>query len=84
MATNQWTGFHGDLLAAKALVYDPSGFSCSQPVPEPESAKPGPISVAANTVVGAPYWGMIVASVSMAHIVATARMRIFTMVTPLT
>ncbi|MFF9909952.1 MepB family protein [Streptomyces sp. NPDC013457] len=29
---------HGDLLAAKELVYDPCGFTCSQPVPEPESA----------------------------------------------
>ncbi|MDY0815137.1 MepB family protein [Kitasatospora purpeofusca] len=27
-----------DLLAAKALVYDPCGFVCSQPVPEAESA----------------------------------------------
>ncbi|WKX68847.1 MepB family protein [Streptomyces sp. XD-27] len=40
MVTNQsWTGLHGDLLAAKALVYDPSGFACSPPVPEPESAE---------------------------------------------
>lgn len=30
---------HGDLLAAKALVYDPCGFAVSQPVPEPESAE---------------------------------------------
>ncbi|PCG85567.1 MepB domain containing protein [Streptomyces sp. WZ.A104] len=30
---------HGDLLAAKALVYDPCGFACSQPVPEAESAE---------------------------------------------
>ncbi|MBT2450828.1 MepB family protein [Streptomyces sp. ISL-43] len=30
---------HSDLLAAKALVYDPCGFSCSQPVPEAESAE---------------------------------------------
>ncbi len=30
---------HGDLLAAKALVYDPCGFTVSQPVPEPESAE---------------------------------------------
>ncbi len=29
---------HDDLLAAKALVYDPCGFSCSRPVPEAESA----------------------------------------------
>ncbi|WP_251096254.1 MepB family protein [Streptomyces sp. Caat 7-52] len=40
MVLNQpWTGLHGDLLAAKALVYDPSGFACSPPVPEPESAE---------------------------------------------
>ncbi|GAA1069094.1 hypothetical protein GCM10009665_75970 [Kitasatospora nipponensis] len=30
---------HRDLLAAKALVYDPCGFTCSQPVPEAESAE---------------------------------------------
>lgn len=29
---------HADLAAAKALVYDPYGFTCSQPVPEAESA----------------------------------------------
>ncbi|KQV16653.1 MepB family protein [Kitasatospora sp. Root107] len=29
---------HDDLLAAKELVYDPCGFSCSRPVPEAESA----------------------------------------------
>lgn len=28
-----------DLLASKALVYDPCGFTCSQPVPEAESAE---------------------------------------------
>ncbi|MGR4880430.1 MepB family protein [Streptomyces sp. LARHCF249] len=40
MVTNQpWAGLHGDLLAAKALVYDPSGFACSLPVPEPEGAE---------------------------------------------
>ncbi|MFD7609565.1 MepB family protein [Streptomyces sp. NPDC059828] len=40
MATNRpWTEVHGDLLAAKTLVYDTSGFACSQPVPEPESAE---------------------------------------------
>ncbi|MGH4035266.1 MepB family protein [Actinomycetota bacterium Odt1-20B] len=40
MVTNQpWAGLHGDLLAAKALVYDPSGFACSLPVPEPESVE---------------------------------------------
>ncbi|GGQ21231.1 MepB family protein [Streptomyces roseolilacinus] len=36
-----WSGttpVHGDLLAAKTLVYDPCGFTCSQPAPEPESA----------------------------------------------
>ncbi|MGW8985936.1 MepB family protein [Streptomyces parvus] len=39
MATNQpWARLHSDLLAAKASVYDPGGFVCSQPVPEPESA----------------------------------------------
>ncbi|MEU8520166.1 MepB family protein [Streptomyces sp. NBC_01216] len=30
---------HRDLIAAKALVYDPCGFACSQPVPEAESAE---------------------------------------------
>ncbi|MFJ3925207.1 MepB family protein [Streptomyces sp. NPDC090022] len=30
---------HADLAAAKALVYDPCGFTCSRPVPEPESAE---------------------------------------------
>lgn len=30
-----------DLLAAKALVYDPGGFTCSTPVLEPESAAYG-------------------------------------------
>ncbi|GGT37181.1 MepB family protein [Streptomyces purpureus] len=40
MVTDQpWTGLHDDLRAAKALVYDPSGFACSPPVPEPESAE---------------------------------------------
>jgi hypothetical protein len=40
MVSNQpWTGVHGDLLSAKALVYDPSGFVCSLPVPEAESAE---------------------------------------------
>ncbi|GHB81670.1 hypothetical protein GCM10010347_60620 [Streptomyces cirratus] len=29
---------HGDLVAAKALVYGPCGFTCSQPVPEAEGA----------------------------------------------
>lgn len=32
------TGVPEDLLAAKALVYDPCGFACSQPVPEAESS----------------------------------------------
>lgn len=32
------TPAHGDLLAAKALVYDPCGFTCSRPVPETEGA----------------------------------------------
>ncbi|MCX4847768.1 MepB family protein [Streptomyces sp. NBC_00893] len=32
---------HPDLLAAKALVYDPSGLVCSLPVPEAESAEYG-------------------------------------------
>lgn len=39
-----WSGtetIHTDLLAAKFLVYDPSGFTCSQPVPEAESAAYG-------------------------------------------
>ncbi|MFI1970269.1 MepB domain containing protein [Streptomyces cinnamoneus] len=40
MVTNEpWAGLHGDLLAAKTAVYDPSRFVCSQPVPEPESAE---------------------------------------------
>jgi hypothetical protein len=30
---------HGDLIAAKVLVYDRCGFACSQPVPEAESAE---------------------------------------------
>lgn len=29
---------HGELLAAKELVYDPCGFTCSRPVPEAEGA----------------------------------------------
>ncbi|WP_374982813.1 MepB family protein [Streptomyces fradiae] len=29
---------HGDLTAAKALVYDPCGFACSRPVPEAEGS----------------------------------------------
>lgn len=39
VANQSWSGLHGDLLAAKTSVYDPSGFDCSQPVPEPESAE---------------------------------------------
>ncbi|MFB8179299.1 MepB family protein [Streptomyces sp. NPDC055966] len=38
-ADQPWAGLHGDLLAAKTLVYDPSGFACSRPIPEPESAE---------------------------------------------
>ncbi|MCX4688774.1 MepB family protein [Kitasatospora purpeofusca] len=37
-----WSGtapVHGDLVAAKVLVYDPCGFACSLPVPEAESAE---------------------------------------------
>ncbi|MYR04003.1 MULTISPECIES: MepB family protein [unclassified Streptomyces] len=34
-----WAGVHGDLLVAKASVYEPGGFVCSLPVPEPESAE---------------------------------------------
>ncbi|GAA2912196.1 hypothetical protein GCM10020221_04850 [Streptomyces thioluteus] len=34
-----WAGLHDDLLVAKARVYDPGGFACSRPVPEPESAE---------------------------------------------
>ncbi|MET9645744.1 MepB family protein [Streptomyces syringium] len=33
------TTTHDDLLAAKTLVYDPNGFTCSEPVPEAESAE---------------------------------------------
>ncbi|MEU7524300.1 MepB family protein [Saccharothrix sp. NPDC042600] len=33
----RWSGLHDDLRAAKTLVYEPNGFVCSQPVPEPES-----------------------------------------------
>ncbi|MEV6397393.1 MepB family protein [Streptomyces sp. NPDC051907] len=40
MSINQpWSGLHSDLLAARTQVYDPSGFACSQPAPEPESAE---------------------------------------------
>ncbi|WP_055698546.1 MULTISPECIES: MepB family protein [Streptomyces] len=40
MVTHQpWSALHDDLLAAKASVYDPSGFVCSLPVPEPEGAE---------------------------------------------
>ncbi|GAA1594877.1 MepB family protein [Streptomyces globosus] len=34
-----WTGIHDELAAAKAAVYDPGGFACTPPVPEPESAE---------------------------------------------
>ncbi|MFJ9419333.1 MepB family protein [Streptomyces sp. NPDC101227] len=43
-AAGPWPGggpVHGDLLAAKTLVYDPSGFACSPPQPEAESAEYG-------------------------------------------
>ncbi|MFD7066551.1 MepB family protein [Streptomyces sp. NPDC059913] len=39
MTNHPWTGLHDDLLAAKALVYDPGGYACSWPVHEPESAE---------------------------------------------
>ncbi|MCX5015291.1 MepB family protein [Streptomyces sp. NBC_00555] len=34
-------GIPADLLRAKTLAYDPSGFTCSQPMPEAESAEYG-------------------------------------------
>jgi hypothetical protein len=37
-----WSGagsIHRDLLAVKTLVYEANGFTCSPPVPEPESAE---------------------------------------------
>ncbi|MBB1261411.1 MepB family protein [Streptomyces alkaliterrae] len=34
-----WAAPHGDLAAARALVYEPGGFRCSVPVSEPESAE---------------------------------------------
>ncbi|WP_406000203.1 MepB family protein [Streptomyces sp. NBC_00829] len=37
----RWAGIPGDLLAARSLVYEPSGFRCSRPVPEAESAEYG-------------------------------------------
>ncbi|MFI9645308.1 MepB family protein [Streptomyces sp. NPDC052040] len=39
MATERPWAAHDDLLAAKERVYDPSGFSCTAPTPEPESAE---------------------------------------------
>ncbi|MFF4183753.1 MepB family protein [Streptomyces sp. NPDC001691] len=39
MANQPWSGLHCDLLAAQTLVYGPSGFDCSRPEPEPESAE---------------------------------------------
>ncbi|WP_406861917.1 MepB family protein [Streptomyces sp. HUAS MG47] len=39
MASESWAGLHRDLSEAKARVYDPSGFTCSRPVPEPESTE---------------------------------------------
>ncbi|MFF4231672.1 MepB family protein [Streptomyces sp. NPDC001820] len=41
-------GIPSDLLAAKELVYDPSGFVCSRPVPEAESAEYGACEFALN------------------------------------
>ncbi|GHE12800.1 MepB family protein [Streptomyces alanosinicus] len=38
-ATDEPWAAHSDVLAAKERVYDPCGFSCSQPVPEAESAE---------------------------------------------
>ncbi|WP_330334692.1 MepB family protein [Streptomyces sp. NBC_00536] len=38
MTTRRADTVHPDLLAAKALVFDPCGFTCSRPVPEAESA----------------------------------------------
>ncbi|MFG2141279.1 MepB family protein [Streptomyces sp. NPDC048650] len=46
-AAGPWHGgepVHADLLAARTLVYDPSGFVCSTPRPEPESAAYGAYS----------------------------------------
>ncbi|MFG2888150.1 MepB family protein [Streptomyces sp. NPDC048248] len=43
-AHDSWSraqGIPGDLLRAKFLAYDPSGFTCSLPVPEVESAEYG-------------------------------------------
>lgn len=37
---------HADLLAAKKLVYEPNGFTCSQPVAEAESAEYGAYELA--------------------------------------
>ncbi|WP_395370825.1 MepB family protein [Streptomyces tubercidicus] len=40
--TETWSdgeSLHAELLAAKASVYDPCGFTCSRPVPEVESAE---------------------------------------------
>ncbi len=42
------TGLPGDLLRAKALLYDPSGLACSQPVPEAESAEYGACAFAVD------------------------------------
>lgn len=39
VTTKPWTGLHSDLLAAKALIWDPGGFACSYPMTEPESAE---------------------------------------------
>uniref|UniRef100_A0AAU2VHB9 MepB family protein n=1 Tax=Streptomyces sp. NBC_00003 TaxID=2903608 RepID=A0AAU2VHB9_9ACTN len=40
-APEPWLRAPGDLVRAKALVYDPSGFTCSPPIPEAESAEYG-------------------------------------------
>ncbi|MGW7057202.1 MepB family protein [Streptomyces sp. NPDC054904] len=40
MLSNQpWAGLHDDLVEAKSRVYDPAGFTCSQPMSEPEGAE---------------------------------------------
>ena len=40
MPSNQpWTGLHDDLVETKSRVYDPGGFTCSQPISEPEGAE---------------------------------------------
>ncbi|MFF4317754.1 MepB family protein [Streptomyces sp. NPDC001568] len=40
MPSNQpWTGLHDDLAQTKSRVYDPGGFTCSQPITEPEGTE---------------------------------------------